>query len=80
MALLLIIQDFIHNKEERAQSTMGLVKIDAALFTNPMESKDTLNNSTITFTKHRSIQAKRTAAVPGPTAQSIGGANGGQGS
>ena len=32
----------MHNKKERPQSTMGLVESDAALFTNPMESKDTL--------------------------------------
>ena len=41
--LLLIVQDVMHNKKERAQSTMGLVKNDAALFTYPVESKDTLD-------------------------------------
>ena len=33
----------MHNKKERAQSTMGLVESNTALFTNPMESKDTLD-------------------------------------
>ena len=33
----------MHNKKERAQSTMGLVKSDVALFATPMEIKDTLN-------------------------------------
>ena len=43
VALLLIIQDVMHNKKERAQSTMDLVESNAALFTTPMESKDTLD-------------------------------------
>ena len=43
VALILIIQDAMHNKKERAQSTMGLVKSYTALFTTPMESKDTLD-------------------------------------
>ena len=43
VVLLLIIQDVIHNKKERAQSTMALVESDPALFTNLMESKDTLD-------------------------------------
>ena len=43
VTMLLIIRDVMHNKKERAKSTMGLVKNNAALFTNPMESKDTLD-------------------------------------
>ena len=43
VALLLIIWDVMRNKKERAQITMGLVKSNAALFTTPMETKDTLD-------------------------------------
>ena len=43
VALLLIIWDAMHNKKERARSTMDLVKSGAALFTNPMEPKVTLD-------------------------------------
>ena len=43
VALLLIIRDVMHNKKEQAQSTMGLVKSDAALFTTTMDTKDTLD-------------------------------------
>ena len=43
VALLLIIRDVMHNKRERARSTMGLVESDADLFTNPIDSKDTLD-------------------------------------
>ena len=41
VALLLIIWDVMHNEKERAQSTMGLVESNAALFTTPVESKVT---------------------------------------
>ena len=33
----------MHNKKEREQSIMGLVERDTAMFTTPMESKDTLD-------------------------------------
>ena len=49
VALLLIIWDVMHNKKERAQSTMGLVKNDVTLFTNPMESKDILDEYYLVF-------------------------------
>ena len=42
-ALLLIIRDVMHNKMKWAQSTMGLVESNTALFTTPMEPKDTLD-------------------------------------
>ena len=43
VALLLIIRDVMHNKKERAQSTIGLVESDTTLFNNPVGSKDTLD-------------------------------------
>ena len=43
LALLLIICDVMQNKKERAQSTMGLVESNAALYTPTMESKDTFD-------------------------------------
>ena len=43
VALLLIIWDVTHNTKKRAQSTIGLDKSNMALLTNPMESKDTLD-------------------------------------
>ena len=33
----------MHNKKKRAQSTVGLIESNTALFTNQMESKDTLD-------------------------------------
>jgi hypothetical protein len=33
----------MHNKKERAHSTMGLVESDISLYTTKMESKDTLD-------------------------------------
>ena len=43
VALLLIIRDVMHNKKEPAQSTMGLVESNTALFTTTMDTKDTLD-------------------------------------
>ena len=43
VALLLIIRDVMHNKKERAQSTMGLVESDAALYTMIMMGNQTLD-------------------------------------
>ena len=42
VALLLIIRAVMHNKEERAQSKMGLVESDAALYTTIMKGNQTL--------------------------------------
>ena len=41
MSLLLIIRDVMHNKKERVQSTMGLVKSNAALYTTTPNRADT---------------------------------------
>ena len=37
VALLLIIRDVMHNRKERAQSTMTLVKSDTALYSTIMK-------------------------------------------
>ena len=43
VALLLIIRDVMHNKKERAQSTMGLAESSAALYTTIMKGNQTLD-------------------------------------
>ena len=43
VTLLLIIRDVMHNKKEKAQSTMGLVESNTALYTTLMKGSNTLD-------------------------------------
>ena len=43
VSLLIIIRDVMHNKKERAQSTMGLVESNMVLYTTTMNGADTLD-------------------------------------
>ena len=43
VALLLIIEDIIHNKVEQVQGAMGLVESNMIVYTTTLDLKDTLN-------------------------------------
>ena len=43
MSLLLIIRDVMHNKKERAQSTIGLMESDVTLYTTILKGNNTLD-------------------------------------
>ena len=63
-ALLLFIWDMMHNKTERVQSNIGLVRNNTALYTTTIDSEDTLDKYYRVFKAQVNMIKAHMAATP----------------